>query len=292
FTRALACLAKYGDELNIQATPDHLALSATNSSKSAYARVRFSSRFFERYEVTLGVLDDEDEENQSESVDGQVLVKSFLSILKHRTVEQSVERCELAITTGQVNLPQSQRTADEERDTLEGQLIVMLHCKHGVTKTHRLLLQSSLTRGAPVVPPSSPSETSRIKVGPRAVKDLLNHFARTEGQGGNKADVKLLWFFGDTQVKVKSQDSEYSKDAMQIATEIAVDAEEFDMYEIASAPISLSFHLREFNATINLANGSSLPLNITFSAPGMPMFVDVDSENQEYLFVIGTSQVS
>lgn len=61
------------------------------------------------------------------------------------------------------------------------------------------------------MPPSSPSETSRVKVGPRAVKDLLNHFARSEGQGASKVDARLFWHFGSIQVKISSQDSEYSR---------------------------------------------------------------------------------
>jgi Rad9 len=52
FTKALACLARYGDELSIVASPADLSLSVTNSSKSAYARIKFYSGFFDRYSVT------------------------------------------------------------------------------------------------------------------------------------------------------------------------------------------------------------------------------------------------
>jgi hypothetical protein len=39
----------------------------------------------------------------------------------------------------------------------------------------------------------------------------------------------------------------FPADQTGIATEIKVDAEEFDSYEIQSPPITLAFHLREFH---------------------------------------------
>lgn len=53
-----------------------------------------------------------------------MLSQSLLSILKHRTVEKSVERCELSIVEG------NDQEGDRE-DGLESKLILRLHCKHG-----------------------------------------------------------------------------------------------------------------------------------------------------------------
>lgn len=33
----------------------------------------------------------------------------------------------------------------------------------------------------------------------------------------------------------------------QLATELTISADEFDLYEIAEPPITIAFHLREFN---------------------------------------------
>jgi len=49
FTRAVNCLARYGDELTMCAYPDHFSLSATNSAKSAYCRFKYEKEFFSRY---------------------------------------------------------------------------------------------------------------------------------------------------------------------------------------------------------------------------------------------------
>ena len=51
FTKALFCLSKYGEELSLQATNDTLSLSATNSAKSAYCRLKYDKQFFSRYHI-------------------------------------------------------------------------------------------------------------------------------------------------------------------------------------------------------------------------------------------------
>lgn len=51
FTKALFCLSKYGGELSLQATNDTLSLSATNSAKSAYCRLKYDKQFFSRYNI-------------------------------------------------------------------------------------------------------------------------------------------------------------------------------------------------------------------------------------------------
>ena len=49
-------------------------------------------------------------------------------MLKHRTVEKSVEKCELSIVEGGTK---SETADDEDKDSLESKLIVRLHCKYG-----------------------------------------------------------------------------------------------------------------------------------------------------------------
>jgi hypothetical protein len=54
--------------------------------------------------------------------------QSLLSILKHKTVEKTVEKCELVIAHPSITpaLDDSQ-----EHDSLESTLTVRLHCHHG-----------------------------------------------------------------------------------------------------------------------------------------------------------------
>ena len=69
-----------------------------------------------------------------------------MTILKHRTVEKSVDRCELSIVDGSPDEANPDDDEDDEanrdRDTLESKLIVRLYCKHGdYTPLDRVLLR-------------------------------------------------------------------------------------------------------------------------------------------------------
>ncbi|KAJ7084342.1 Rad9-domain-containing protein [Mycena belliarum] len=282
FTRALACLARYGEDLSIYATPETLSLSTTNSSKSAYCRFKYVRQFFSKYSV--GSPDSWANDDEEVAVTGQLLTKSLLSILRHKTVEKSVERCELSIVEG---TPPAAERSGEDQDGLESKLIIRLHCKHGVVKTHRLLLLTLTSFLAPGVPDAE--NESHLTVGPRAVRDMIEHFPVPKG---TRADPQLIWNFGESEVEVKSLESSLdTKGRNQLSTELTISADEFDVYDIYSTPTTIAFHLREFNATIAFAESMSLALELRFTDPAAPLFIDVEGDNADTLFVISTSQV-
>ncbi|KAJ7096368.1 Rad9-domain-containing protein [Mycena epipterygia] len=285
FTRALACLSRYGEDLSIYATPESLSLSTTNSSKSAYCRFKYGRQFFSKYSVgSPDAWATADDDNLA--VTGQLLTKSLLSILRHKTVEKSVERCELSIVEG-AQRGEGDKPCDEDQDGLESKLIVRLHCKHGVVKTHRLLLLTLASFLAPGVPDTD--NESRLTVGPRAIRDMIEHFPVSKG---GKSDPQLIWNFGESEVEVKSLESSLdSKGRNQLSTELTISADEFDLYDVYSTPTTIAFHLREFNATIAFAESMSLALELRFTDPAAPLFIDVEGDNADTLFVISTSQV-
>ena len=53
------------------------------------------------------------------------LSQPLLAIIKHKTLEKTLERLDFIIVDGVSN------HEDEDLDGLEGKLIVRLHCKHG-----------------------------------------------------------------------------------------------------------------------------------------------------------------
>lgn len=69
----------------------------------------------------------------------------------------------------------------------------------GVIKTHRLLLSTPIALLAPEVPDTS--YKSQVSIGPKAVRDIIEHFPLAKG---SKSDPQLVWTFGDDEVKVKS----------------------------------------------------------------------------------------
>lgn len=142
----------------------------------------------------------------------------MLSVLKHRTVEKSVERCEISIIEG----ADADEVSDEETDSLESKLVIRFLCKHGtsssilqvyrlmqvigVVKTHRLVLSIPTTLMAPGVPDTP--DQARVNIGPTALRNMLEHFPMNKGA---KADPQLIWSFSDTEVGLKTCESSMDK---------------------------------------------------------------------------------
>lgn len=260
-TKALTCLAKYGEEVTIYATPETFSLSTTNSSMSARTGT-------EHADVVPAVT-------------GQLMVKSLLLILKHRSSDKTVEKCELSIQEGSDD-------ASEEADGLESRLLIRLFCKHGVTKTHRLIISPPQSLLAPEAP--DPEQESQLTIGPLAMRDLISHFPAARNA---KSDPQLKWSFDYNEFRVSSFESSLdSRGSAHVSTAITIPTGEFDAYYVRVLPITIAFHLREFNASIGYAESMSLPLDLRFTDPTAPLFIDVEADDIETLFVISTTQVS
>ncbi|KAI0255715.1 Rad9-domain-containing protein, partial [Lactifluus subvellereus] len=284
FTRALTCISKYSEELFINAMPNSVSFSATNASLSAYCRFTYDRSFFTKFNIGDGNvrdgISDLDNMEQVQAVTGQLCVQPLLAILKHKTLEKSLDRLDLIIVDGVSG------HEDEEHDTLEGKLIVRLHCKHGIVKTHRLLLQTPSSQLHLHVPEAL--NESHVVIGPKAMRDMIDHFPSTRG----KADPQLTWVFDEAEVHVRSlENSLDGKGAGQLATELTISADEFENYDIFATPISFAFHLREFNATIAYAESMEAILDVRFTDPAAALYVDVQSDSIEGLFAMSTSRV-
>ena len=64
--------------------------------------------------------------------------KSLLSILRHRAVDKTVEKCELSIKAGS-SLEEEEE--DQEEDSLESKLVVVFYCKHGTVHIRLFIIQ-------------------------------------------------------------------------------------------------------------------------------------------------------
>ncbi|THU99152.1 hypothetical protein K435DRAFT_964605 [Dendrothele bispora CBS 962.96] len=290
FTRSLLCLSKYGEELSIYATPDVFSLSCTNSSKSAYCRFRYNKDFFSKYRLGSGNKANAAIE-ELPHVTGQLATRSLLSILKHKTVESTLERCEISIIDGVLNSKSASDPdigeGDVDIDSLESRLVVRLHCKHGVIKTHKLNLNIPTSLLAPGVPETL--NESFLTIGSRTIKGMLELFPFVKNA---KSDPQLVWTFGEVEVVISSLESSLdSKGQAQLNTEMGISVDEFNPYSLYAAPTTIAFHLKEFNATIAFAHASNLPIDIRFTDPTAPLFIELEGDSFETLFVISTNQV-
>ena len=180
FTRALACLSRYGDDLVINANPDSVLIQSVNSAKSAYCSFEYKPEFFSRYSFGSKSRREQGFSARSRSIpmraggaSGQTVnggsgsgrteterccyqvltrvccsdlylkvcflrkiydLQALLSILKQRSIEKSLEKCEISIVEGSQD---SRSCADEDVDSLESKLVIRLHCKNGtLTRYH------------------------------------------------------------------------------------------------------------------------------------------------------------
>lgn len=77
---------------------------------------------------------------------------------------------------------------------LPSRVLILGSLAPGVIKTHKLYLNQPPVILAPTLPPQ---RASRVTVGPRALRDLLDHF-------GRRADAQLQWMFSEDEVRVRS----------------------------------------------------------------------------------------
>ncbi|GKB81378.1 cell cycle checkpoint control protein RAD9A [Tanacetum coccineum] len=84
FGRSITCLARIGNELTLQASPQQLALHALNSSRSAYQSITLKPAFFDTYTIT------------GAQVQCSVLLKAVCSLL--RTPLTSIDHLTVILT--------------------------------------------------------------------------------------------------------------------------------------------------------------------------------------------------
>ncbi|THH11313.1 hypothetical protein EW145_g735 [Phellinidium pouzarii] len=265
-----------------------------NLPKTAFCSFTYNRTFFSRYSITQYTQRNaavssrtngrETQDMQSPMLKCQLQTKTLLSILKHRNTDKSAEKCELTIIDG-VGTPDEEIRDDE--DTLESRLIVRLHCKHGIVKTHRLLLNNPSNDDAPRI--QNGDNESRIVVQAHAVKEIIEHFPNSRCL---KSDPELIWRFDDDEVKIKSLEKGIdAKGKSQLATELTLGADEFDVYDIILFPLTVGFFLREFNAAITLADALLVPIDMRFTRSAEPVYINAETDDCAMLFVIATNHV-
>ena len=89
----------------------------------------------------------------------------------------------------------------ENEDAFESRLIVRLHCKHGIVKTHRLLLNTPSVDGIPNM--EQEGVENHIAIQANTIKEVIEHFPNTRGP---KNDPELIWWFGRDDVRIRSME--------------------------------------------------------------------------------------
>ncbi|GAA5924704.1 hypothetical protein JCM1841_006390 [Sporobolomyces salmonicolor] len=277
FTRALSCLARFGEELDFIAANDKLSISTVNSSRTAFGVVSFYPRFFVEY-----ALDD-----PSKQFKFSVTGKALLSPLKPRSAN-TIESCSIAVGSED---PGS--LLEPGVDAGACRIVIRLHCQHGVVKTHRL------TYGNPNVnnwarfhrEQSTSSWTASSKV----LKEWTDHFYLRSG--ANASTDEITFYCGPIACRLRSFNDTSSEQNISendliasrpLTTELVVDVEDFDNYDVPDEQI-ITFALKEFKAIIVLADLLSVPISAYFTHGGRPLMIQLAGDHFETRFVVATT---
>ncbi|OXG25321.1 cell cycle checkpoint control protein RAD9A [Cryptococcus neoformans Ze90-1] len=312
FVRLLQCASKFGDDLHICIGEGLWEMSAVDSSKSAFCLFKLSKDFFYKWEKRV-----------SGQIMCRILVKSVIAVLGKSAQMSTVQRIDLRIIDPSDELKsrlrkrrRGGREADGEEQKvfvddgpaypdddeavggIEAKLIMRLVCDHGVIRKHSLHLGTSEFNRADVDPETTPSG---FTISSRTLRDWLDHFSISMPTSGSNASgglSQLGWMFAKDHVKIKSWEGPGNGNA-GLSTEITVDTEEFEDYglietrytddggtqqrENPGPRVDLTLPMKEFKATLVLAEQLSINLNMAFSEAGQP-FTITNLENElEYI---------
>ncbi|NWV72547.1 RAD9A protein, partial [Dasyornis broadbenti] len=228
-------LSRIGDELYLEPTESGLSLRAVNSSRSAFASFLFAPLFFQQYEPGSTGPD-------AELFRCKVHMKSFLGIFRSLpSLEKSVGKCLILLK------PHANR------------LVLQLHCKYGVTKTHNLAFQECERLQAVF---DTQRCASRLCASARVLAEAVVHFPPT------LAEVTLGTGPGG-KISLQNYVEDEAEPSKTMVTQLWLAEDEFQA--VAVAPGShITFCLKEFRGLLSFAEASNLPLTIHFDEPGSP----------------------
>ncbi|GAC77639.1 hypothetical protein PANT_27d00049 [Moesziomyces antarcticus T-34] len=260
FYSALNCLSRFSDTFWLQCSrlnngQAQIRLSAINATNSAFCMFVFDPDFF------LSVAT-----QASAKVECQIHLKSILSILRSRG--RTVERLELDLTD----------SGSECRFT------VALHCQHGILKVHRLTYEPK--RG--LLPTADPNPPNFFCIAAATATEWTDHFLSSNRNG----EITFACTPSTCVARSKDDDSPDPKGGLRraIHTEVKIAVDEFREYAVLDA-CALTFSLREFKATVALAEALGVALEVNFSDGDEPLFVRLRVENAVAAeFVIATTR--
>ncbi|XP_038620752.1 cell cycle checkpoint control protein RAD9A [Tachyglossus aculeatus] len=249
--KAVHSLSRVGDELYLEPLEDGLSLRTVNSSRSAYACVLFAPLFFQHYEAGAP---------RALPRRCKVLMKSLLSVFRSLpALEKTVDRCCVSL--------RPQRSC----------LVIQLHCKYGMTRTHNLSLQECESLQAVFDPARCPH---LLRAPARVLVDAILPFPLT------LAEVTLGVSRG-RRVVFRSFVEE-ADPAKAMVTEMSLGPDDFQQLRVQEDSTAITFCLKEFRGLLSFVESSNLPLNIHFDAPGRPAIFTFEDSLLEGHFVLAT----
>nr|XP_006210762.1 cell cycle checkpoint control protein RAD9A isoform X1 [Vicugna pacos] len=279
--KAVHSLSRIGDELYLEPLEDGLSLRTVNSSRSAYACFLFAPLFFQQYQAATPGQD---------PLRCKILMKSFLSVFRSLAMlEKTVEKCCISL------------------NGRSSRLVVQLHCRYGVRKTHNLSFQDC--------------ESLQAVFDPALCPHVLRAPARVLGEAvlpfpPALAEVTLGIGCGRRVILRSYQEEEADSTVKAMVTEMSIGEEDFQQLQ-AQEGVAITFCLKEFRVRppahthypvhsppcraqgltalplpsqglLSFAESANLSLSIYFDAPGRPAIFAIEDSLLEGHFVLAT----
>lgn len=250
--KAVHSLSRIGDELYLEPLNDGLSLRTVNSSRSAYACFLFAPLFFQQYQPTTPGQD---------LLRCKILMKSFLSIFRSLAMlEKTVEKCYISLN---------------DRSSC---LVVQLHYKYGVRKTHNLSFQDCESLQAVFSPASCPHV---LRAPARILGEAVLPFPPA------LAEVTLGIGRGRRVILRSYQEEEADSTTKAMVTEMSIGEEDFQQLQ-APEGVAITFCLKEFRGLLSFAESANLPVTVHFDAPGRPAIFTIEDSLLDGHFVLAT----
>lgn len=251
----LSCLARFDENVSLEASPDSLHISSLNISKTAHASFTLQqATFFTSYKFTANSKPGAINGVSKEVWTCQLQNRALLSIFKKRMTDgkerdTALEHCEVELQA--------------KPDQTECRLIIKMICRYGVVKTYRLTYESMEVLHATF--DKSKSENC-WSISSRTLRDVVEYF-------GPKTE-QLDWFYQNgkftfTSYTEKVQNGrEILKQPMH--TSVALEKKDFDDFNVQEG-LHLSIIVKDFRAIIAHAETMRASVTARYSRGNRPM---------------------
>ncbi|EWZ35713.1 hypothetical protein BFJ63_vAg6346 [Fusarium oxysporum f. sp. narcissi] len=268
FRDALICLNKFSDDVSLEARKDSFTLTTLNTSKSAYASVRFATtKFFSRYQY-------QGSHQFRDRFYCTLYIRALISLFRSRTGPDSqrdaekqtlIDRCDVAI---------------EDGEGVQSRFIARLIFRNGLTSTHRLPFEVSVPVHAKFNKQDAPHHWT---ISSRTLRQLMDHF----GPGIEFLDINTD---GDHVNFTCFSEKTVSEDAVlkkPLQTSIAVEADEFDEIDVEDK-LHIVISVKDFRAIIQHAGITGNDVSARYSIPTQPIQLSYTGDAMSCEFLVMT----
>ncbi|EXJ58066.1 hypothetical protein A1O7_05490 [Cladophialophora yegresii CBS 114405] len=248
----LTCLARFDEDVSLEATPQFLRFSSLNISKTAHAAFTLDSSFFTKYHFSSGPRPASGSAPQKQwscKIQNRALLSIFKRRLGDRDREGGLETCDCELQANP--------------DQAECRLVFRLNCRQGIVKTYRLFYEPGDIMHAAF---DKLGSTNYWTASSRTLRDVVEYF-------GPKTD-QLDWYFQNGKVTFTSYTEkiqagrEILKQPMH--TSVAVERKDFNDFNVQEG-LHIGTMVKDFRSIIAHAETMRTPVTARYSRGNRPM---------------------